>query len=462
MNKYLLLRDNKQTGPYSLDELVAKGIKAYDLIWLDGKSAAWRYPSEIEELKPYSPVVEEQPYDRFYKRNIQQQEKSQEQSSFADAKENQVKQEPVSEPLAILHEVRIESETNNTSPQRKIFVTMPANANGTRIVKRTETIAPKEEKSSSPLTETNPVTEEKKPAQQESANEPALNSYYQPEAEPVESFSQRLENKYSVQDEKVVSIRHKHQPSIDRKLVFRAVIALCLLLGGVVIGLVISNANQKSKNKDLDDLVKQIRQRDQKLQEQNKASLPLSEPEAPGSTNETEEIKNDQLVDLPVKKETPAVGKEDKKTINPVTAVEKNQDKPTVSNTASTENDIKVTPAVIAPKKNEAAMEAARKNINQLVSVESNKYKTGVLGGISDLRLTISNNSLFQLDRVEVEIRYLGPEKRVVKTQRLLFNDVPPGKQITLDAPKTNRGVSIDYSIRAINSKELGLAHSGF
>ena len=63
---YLLLRDNKQSGPYSLDELKVKGLKAYDLVWVEGRSAAWRYPSEIEELKAFAPVVEEQPFDRFF------------------------------------------------------------------------------------------------------------------------------------------------------------------------------------------------------------------------------------------------------------------------------------------------------------------------------------------------------------------------------------------------------------
>ena len=65
---YLLLRDNKQSGPYSLDELKAKGLKAYDLVWVEGRSAAWRYPSEIEEMRSFAPAVEEQPFDRFYKK----------------------------------------------------------------------------------------------------------------------------------------------------------------------------------------------------------------------------------------------------------------------------------------------------------------------------------------------------------------------------------------------------------
>ena len=69
MVSYLLLRDNKESGPFTMDELVKLGLKPYDLVWVKGKSAAWRYPSEVEELKPFAPVVEEQPFDRFYKKN---------------------------------------------------------------------------------------------------------------------------------------------------------------------------------------------------------------------------------------------------------------------------------------------------------------------------------------------------------------------------------------------------------
>lgn len=52
---YLLLRNNKQTGPYSLEEIITSGLKSYDLIWVEGRSAGWRYPSEIDSLKPYLP-----------------------------------------------------------------------------------------------------------------------------------------------------------------------------------------------------------------------------------------------------------------------------------------------------------------------------------------------------------------------------------------------------------------------
>lgn len=50
---YLLLRNNQQTGPYSLEEILELNLKPFDLVWEEGRSAAWRYPGEIDSLKPY-------------------------------------------------------------------------------------------------------------------------------------------------------------------------------------------------------------------------------------------------------------------------------------------------------------------------------------------------------------------------------------------------------------------------
>src|SRR5947209_3140572 len=55
---YRILRDNKEKGPFTIEELVQFSLKPYDLIWVDGRSAGWRYPSEIEALKSYLPGQE--------------------------------------------------------------------------------------------------------------------------------------------------------------------------------------------------------------------------------------------------------------------------------------------------------------------------------------------------------------------------------------------------------------------
>jgi hypothetical protein len=50
---YILLRNNKQTGPHSLEALLQHSLQPHDLIWVEGQSAGWRYPSEINALKPF-------------------------------------------------------------------------------------------------------------------------------------------------------------------------------------------------------------------------------------------------------------------------------------------------------------------------------------------------------------------------------------------------------------------------
>jgi DNA-binding NarL/FixJ family response regulator len=53
MFTYLLLRDNKQSGPYLLEELKVSGIQATDMLWIEGSSVAWRYADEIDELQAF-------------------------------------------------------------------------------------------------------------------------------------------------------------------------------------------------------------------------------------------------------------------------------------------------------------------------------------------------------------------------------------------------------------------------
>src|SRR6187455_499741 len=119
MDNYLLLRSNKQSGPYSLQQLVSFGLKPYDLVWVEGRSAAWRYPSEVDGLKAYAPVTEEQPYDRFYKKP---EEKPQEKQIN---KPIEPQQETYSLPAAEIYVQPVENKTATTS--RKVFVAMPEN-----------------------------------------------------------------------------------------------------------------------------------------------------------------------------------------------------------------------------------------------------------------------------------------------------------------------------------------------
>ena len=55
MKTYLLLRNNKQTGPYTATCLLQMDLQEFDLIWAEGESITWKYPSEMMEFRESAP-----------------------------------------------------------------------------------------------------------------------------------------------------------------------------------------------------------------------------------------------------------------------------------------------------------------------------------------------------------------------------------------------------------------------
>jgi len=457
MNQYLLLRDNKQSGPYTMEELVAKGLKPYDLVWIEGKSAAWRYPSEITELKPYAPAVEEQPYDRFYKRpgaTTQAEQASKKTTTEMPAYRSAYE-------TATLQAVKeAESQATARVPQftvvhpKKIYVTLPAGAVQTRQELTSENAVTGEtsfsEKISTTIGNADGIKESTRPVVAIN-NNTTCGRYYANEGTTLSDTLEQLN---------MPAVGHR-----SRGRLMTGLIAACLLLFGVVIGLAISNYRQSSQSKALEDLVRNIQEREKNKQANPPArhtippSMDFSDAGHQATDNKPEP--GEELKETT--KEVPVSLAARKESITP--PAKDNQLPPAIPTGHSADGqELKANTAVLEVQKEEkisyqqAAIESARKNIHQLLLVEPSKYKTGLLGGISDLRLTLSNNSHFPLDEVEVEVRYFGPESKLVKTQKLLFSDLAPGEQKTLEAPKTNRGVSIDYAITRINSRVLGLA----
>ncbi len=480
MNQYLLLRDNKQTGPYTVEELAAKGLKAYDLVWLEGKSAAWRYPSEIAELKPYAPVVEEQPYDRFYKKPVEESHPLLEKARNAALKEARKetaitkaitpvevsqqqnvaetqlpilketvpeKQEPAEEEKTVFEEEPEIPAQTNIHP-KKIYVTLPA-SNGNGAKKTAKKTAASFSQTISTVTEERPVIE--LPKKKPEPDPVPLNDTYSDFEKTTDKdlYAQMQEN-----------ARSRPQRKNTARPVMAVLVAACLLLFGVIIGLYISNMKQQGQNRALEDLVKQIQ-----LREQNReASAPVTPPVEPVQEMQQSAIDstngfNNEIKDTEKKMPVSSVARKGNSTPD-------NKQQAVVPST-KTENEELVKNAAVQEEESkekityqQAALESARKNIHQQILVENSKFKTGVLGGISNLHMTLSNNSRYPLDQVAIEIKYFGPEQKLVKTQTLLFNDLAPGEQKTLEAPRTSRGVTIDYAITRINSKVLGLAQS--
>lgn len=55
MKTYQLLRNNKSMGYYTKTCLLQIGLQPLDLLWVEGESVTWKYPSELEDFKGFVP-----------------------------------------------------------------------------------------------------------------------------------------------------------------------------------------------------------------------------------------------------------------------------------------------------------------------------------------------------------------------------------------------------------------------
>ena len=58
MKEYYLLRNNRESGPYSLEQIQQSELQKHDLIWIENLSFTWKYPCEIQELKSMAPSAD--------------------------------------------------------------------------------------------------------------------------------------------------------------------------------------------------------------------------------------------------------------------------------------------------------------------------------------------------------------------------------------------------------------------
>ena len=447
MSTYLLLRDNKENGPLTFEEIKAKGLKAYDLVWVEGKSAAWRYPGEIEELKPFSPEVVEQPFDRFFKRPSQ---------ANATSRENV----PASQ-----HQTRVtESETgvityqqaSTQTGKKNVYVTMPS------VSKTAAQVTPNasaEPKAKDPL--------------------PAKPLLMAETTFPIESPTPAKEIKqsslnYTTQNEtyKPTAINRPAKQANFKKPLMIAGTMVLLLGGGIVIGVMIAKPRSGSpagtlQGKDLANLPASTNQQT--------AAIPVSAVSS-GQTRDSQPTGSTLNQDLPVTEPNPSnihageVTSQQK----PLTfrgKVRKNllisSDQPVKADSGASNT----TSAVMVPVQHREAThrtdvsasdkpETAAPLIN-MVSTGANKYTVGAFGGISDLQLTVTNRSPHALDLVVLEVQYIQANKKVFKTENLYFKNINAGAALMQEAPKSPRGIKVQYRITLINSKEPGLSYSG-
>ncbi|MBC7946703.1 MAG: hypothetical protein H7Y42_02405 [Chitinophagaceae bacterium] len=481
MANYLLLRSNKESGPYSVDDLMTLGLKPYDLVWVQGKSAAWRYPSEVDELKPFSPVVEEQPFDRFFKKEsdkqgeIKEQNQSekqvQKQSEKQEQKQGVKPVEVQAQPVQLTPAFQPEHE--KYLPGKSVAVTLPGQrTNGARPMpeRKTEEIrAPQPQQATARNYTPPPVSQQiDAPAQPTitvSENPAAQIKYSQPLDEIKEMYVKTL---------------HERKQKIARKGFLlqglkRAAVIVGLVALGVVAGLIIKSNGSKELmvHQDMAGKMPEVAKEDL---DERKDTEPgdaadrqlLSDP-TPRYTNPQPErratsveierptINPERVVVSKTAKENTTLDEEEEQTAEIVEPRSVEVNPATGERNRAVRNGNPGTVEKTSRKHPTRSEEANGYNgeLATQVSVKSNVYKIVAFGGIRDLKLTVTNDSKYVLDNVIVEVRYLKPSEEPLRTENIQFKAIDPNTSATIKVPDTNRGIKVSYRIINIKSRQL-------
>lgn len=427
MKKFLLLRSNKQSGPYSADELQQMGLKAYDLIWVDGKSAAWRYPGEVDELKSFAPPVEEQPYDRFYKKPEEHK-----------AQENTTQEHPSTSIIAPQQQEPVEKQPKKDKEYKRIFVTLP---NG-------NTAVPRQSSTSNQSSAPKPVAQPPNQVFGEALPQENGYQYQQPASElprlnPVKTKSRAEKEPLAGEEIYYPKSRSRNLKPMLLAGLITAMVAMVAL--GIFIGVNIDKNSGFSLVKKVDKVDNSSKQPAANNTTASNQSALHPEPLVGEIDKPVQDEVVNEVIPPVVKKKAAAVA-------------DSSQQQAAMNIPAKSDSD------AVVEKKEEPVKKPAPKpvmpNFEKLVGVSSNNYQVGPFGGISKLELTVKNTSEYDLNLVVVQVDYLKVNKEVFKTENIYFRDIGANSSATIEAPRSSRGNKVNYKVTLINSKEH-LYHAG-
>jgi hypothetical protein len=105
----------------------------------------------------------------------------------------------------------------------------------------------------------------------------------------------------------------------------------------------------------------------------------------------------------------------------------------------------------------EAQKALVRGSIRSYVTAHGSTYQYRRIGGISGLKITVANNTDYNMDMVKVRVAYIKQGGGVYKYEDMEFPDIGAHTAITLPAPDSDRGTSVQFGVESISSKALGL-----
>lgn len=466
-NVYLLLRSNKQTGPYSLEELLQLGLKPFDLVWVEGRSAAWQYPSEVPALKPYVP----------------------------ETPQATIPFQPI--PTAAMEETiapLIEPVQPKMEIPKKVFVSVPKSYPPTWVQ---PPIQKKEE-----LKQEVPSYQEPQPTAQKAAEDekPKIN-YSRSLNEVEEDFTN-----WTYQQK-----TKKKSPVNSRDAVF-AVLILAIVVGGFYVmsepsvtnavmpandlnkrnaqpQVASNNANQVSNEKPTEEIPQQQslppfeeHQKNTNInepvsaskQEQKPLSVPVNQPTShektnPVSNNNRNEetvlsTKRSEVIQQPRDETTQSkkklgeviksiFTKKDKKEEPQNDDVVMEDPKPADNRQAQKRNgsDVKENKEFREPSDDDADDNSAL--LASQIEITSNAGDNWMLG-VRNLKITIRNRSNVTIQAASVQVNYYDENNRLLEKKLVYFSNVMPKGKATAAAPDNKFADHVDFKLVTVSVKE--------
>ena len=439
----MLLRNNRQTGPYSFEELVQMGLKPFDLIWVEGKSFGWSYPAEIEQLKPYVSEPQMQPVLSSQRKEV-----------------------------VASHSFRGDEEHRAIAKilPKNIFVSLPT---GKKVSAEKGQIA------SSDVLEQK--AEELRKRAQDYVSQKDNNDHLALETKYVRSLADAEEDFTSwVYAQKVV----KKKAPIRK---YATPIAALLFVIAIAVILTMTVFRSKPVSVSVTPVVTQAKT--------IQTALPDSNPTKQNANEPVTEIENGNKVPAKLRDESVIVSQQMRSSIaskptQKVLAANNKWEGPENNPTVIVDNGemTRVTEQkqsdIAEPGKKEKLGQkievffdnlknkreerkaasvsndgnersTVRRSVNEMatldltesVTVTANERANDWMMGIQGLKLTLRNNSNHTLKSAEVEVKYFNEDNSLLEKKTVRFFDIPPKKAVSLPAPDHRMADHVNFQV---------------
>ena len=472
---YLLLRDNKQTGPHSLEDLLQLGLKPFDLVWIEGRSAGWSYPSEIDALKPYVGEAPAAPVPNYSTESM-----------------------PSTHPTYTPSDTTTSSSPKSIAPPKTVFVSLPGKGAKSVAPSKQEPMATDWDRRVEELRQRaqayTPISEPKE-------EEPALNTNY------ARSLNE-VEEDYT---DWVYKQKAKKKPLISSRQVSTLAIGIVLVGGGYLAA--VSLFDGKGKDTVAAQKTQSSAVQESVAEESELPNAPTVYEEDEGSMPNEEDLKLLPLSNKPAGKEKATVRSTGSMTSAPVSQpterAQKVEAEPTVDEPVVTERSVPEPEEPVAAGPKEKKKTLAEK-IDGFIEKIASKGRSGAGGeveeetpkttpapgtearrstrrdgegapaidaaelarqvevvannsdnwmmGVKDLKLTVRNHSAVTIKRATIEILYYSENDNLLERKTIQVSGIPPKGRKVVAAPDQRLADHVDFRVVSASVDEEAYA----